>query len=538
MPRFVHYGMLALLIAGILGGSPALAQNKGQEDLDKATEAKLTASKMSDLAEVIRLCESALAKGLDEENTKFAKQLLASTLIQRGAILAKTINRSPIDARWLPLRKLALADLEKAVGLDPKQPQALYLIGRLNLLPGGNVERATEVINKVIKMDDHEPELRAKALTLRAGLQKDAKAKLADLDEAVRISPRDAAALRTRGLAHADMEKPEKALADFQAAIKLDPKHVPTFEAQALVLAGMKKYDEALVCVDQIRQLKPDSVAPLILRARIHALQSNLKAAVHDLNQAANVHPDNVAVRLLRAEVHQELGQSDKALADVDKALELRPGLPTARRFKAVLLANAGKLDLATDELRELLKTDPDDFRGRLQLAMFYSAQKKPLKAIETYSAVLADHPDDVTGLRGRADALLGIGKHAEAIADYEKALKLQPKDTGILNNLAWVLATSPKEKLRDGKRAITLATEACKLTDYKKAHILSTLAAAFAETGDFKSAVKWSEKAVELGAEDQKDVLVKELESYRAGKPWRELLSPEEPEKKEEKKP
>lgn len=146
---------------------------------------------------------------------------------------------------------------------------------------------------------------------------------------------------------------------------------------------------------------------------------------------------------------------------------------------------------------------------------------------------MLAERPDDWLALRSRGDALLNTGKQEEAIADYEKAIKLQPKDAGILNNLAWVLATSPEEKLRDGKRAIALATEACELTEYKQAHILSTLAAAYAEMGDFESALKWSRKGVEIGREDQKEPLTKELESYRAGKPWRELLS--EGERKED---
>ena len=125
--------------------------------------------------------------------------------------------------------------------------------------------------------------------------------------------------------------------------------------------------------------------------------------------------------------------------------------------------------------------------------------------------------------LRGLADAQLSVGDHAKAKENYERAIEIEPEDDHVLNNLAWLLATSPEMEIRDGKRAIELGLKACELTDYKQAHILSTLAAGYAETGDFENARKWSEKAVELGKEDTIEDLKKELESYKQDKPWRE---------------
>ena len=122
----------------------------------------------------------------------------------------------------------------------------------------------------------------------------------------------------------------------------------------------------------------------------------------------------------------------------------------------------------------------------------------------------------------------MNLGRRAEALADYDKCLALQPKDMTVLNNLAWLLATAPEANLRDGKRAVLLATQACRMTGYKKDFMLSTLAAAYAESGDFDNAVKWSSKAVELGAENKEygASLKKELASYQAKKPWREPSS------------
>jgi Flp pilus assembly protein TadD len=144
---------------------------------------------------------------------------------------------------------------------------------------------------------------------------------------------------------------------------------------------------------------------------------------------------------------------------------------------------------------------------------------------------LIEEEEDNWLARQARADTLLSIGRHKEAVADFEIVVKSQPEDDSILNNFAWVLATSPDDEIRDGKRAIKLATKACEVTEYKEAHILSTLAAAYAETGNFEEAIKWSRKAVQLGVENDEvdEQLQKELESYQQKKPWREKQTVEE---------
>jgi tetratricopeptide (TPR) repeat protein len=504
--------------------------------LDQAVTAKLTASTLTDLGEVIRLCEAALEKGLDEGNTQFANQLLASSRVRRGTEIAeKGIFKMPPDPRWPQYRTMALEDLEKAILVNANQPDALLLIARLNLLPEGNAERAAAALDQAIDLTEDDPRLRATCLTLRAGIGKDPAKQLADLDEAVRVNPNDAVAVRTRGSLQADRKNFEAALVDMKKALDLEPDHAPTHQALALILIELKRFDEALAELDAVRALEPKSVVPLVQKARVYALESDFEAALKTLDLAHSMDSGNLAVLLLRASVYQELKKSKEALADIDRVLELQPGLPMAMRFRAMLLAGSDKIELAIDQLKLLAEATPGDLEVMLQLALFYSAEEKPYQAIEYYSAVLEKDPNNLFALRGRGDAHLGIGRHAEAIADLTKALQLEPEDPGILNNLAWVLATSPEDPLRDGKKAIELATKACELTEYKAAHILSTLASAYAETGDFETAIKWSTKAVELGSEEQKEPLQKELQGYKEGKPFREKMTVPEP--KEENK-
>jgi len=527
----------AVVLALAFSASAARAANEGQEDLDKATEAKLSASTLSDLGEVIRLAESALQKGLDESNTEFADKLLVSALVQRATAVTATIFKSsPPDQRWPQFRQFALSDLEKAVKLDPKQPQALVLIAQLNMLPDGDEKRAKEAVDKAVEYAADDPQVRAKALMLRAEMEKYLEKRLPDLNEAVGLMPKDADIIRARALVLADLEKYDEALADLNKAIELDSDNSTTYEVKSLVLTRMKKYDEALAVLDQAQKLIPNSIAPWLQKTRIHSLQKKLDEAIDDLNRAAALDPSNASVLLLRSSLYLEKGDKEKALADARDAVQLRPKYAVALRTYAAILADMGKFDEALAQLEKVRQLQPNDPASTLQLGMIYLIQKQSIKAIEIYSEFLKEHPDDANVLRFRADSYLNVGKHAEAIADYEKAYKDLSKDPGLLNNFAWVLATSPDEKLRNGQRAIKLAVEACESTEYKQAHILSTLAAAYAETGDFDTALKWSTKATEIGMEEHNEELKNELESYKARKPWREILSEKEPEKSAEK--
>jgi tetratricopeptide (TPR) repeat protein len=507
----------AIALAALVFTVPAIAaEGDGRADLDKATETKLAASSVDDLNEVIRLAESALKKGLDATNTQFAKRLLASAYLQRGKERARHASQGLSADDFRQLRQAIITDLERALEYEPRQPQAYIMLARLNLQrEGGGVKKALALLDKAVELGGDDPAAKATALVLRSSLQEQPDKKRADLDEAVQLTPDDAATVRARGLALADMDKLDLALADLSRAAELDPENESIYEEKAIVLARLKKYDEAIAALDKAHQLNPQSLDPLVVRAG----------------------------------VHQEKGDKQKALADLDEALKLKPDTPWIIRTRSLFLAQNDRLDEAIGELEKLTKRDPKDGATLLQLALFYGAKKNSPKAIEAYRQILRQSPNNWRALRGLGDALLNVGQHAEAIEVYEKAVKLQPKDDSILNNLAWVLCTSPDDKLRNGRRAVELAAKACKASDYKVPHILSTLAAAYAETGDFDNAIKWLTKGLEIaekakatdkeGDAETKEALKKELINYKAKKPTRELLSEgKTEEKKTEKKP
>lgn len=100
-----------------------------------------------------------------------------------------------------------------------------------------------------------------------------------------------------------------------------------------------------------------------------------------------------------------------------------------------------------------------------------------------------------------------------------------------MLEKLARLQATYPAAEFRDGPKAIENATKACELTDWKNANYVDTLAASYAEAGDFDSAVKWQKKAIELLTEDTSAESRSDYESrlnlYQSGKPYRQVPLP-----------
>ena len=97
------------------------------------------------------------------------------------------------------------------------------------------------------------------------------------------------------------------------------------------------------------------------------------------------------------------------------------------------------------------------------------------------------------------------------------------------LNGRAWFLATFPVKEVRDGKQAVSDATLACEKTDWLNSYYIDTLAAAYAEQGDFDQAVKYASQAIEViqsNEDDSSSTLGnyrKRLSLFKKKQPYRE---------------
>jgi serine/threonine-protein kinase len=117
------------------------------------------------------------------------------------------------------------------------------------------------------------------------------------------------------------------------------------------------------------------------------------------------------------------------------------------------------------------------------------------------------------------------------AEAEYRDAIRLDPKLVPAYRNLAWILATGP-DRFRDGKQAVELAKRACELIEWKSAYCLGTLAAAYAENGQFAEAIETEKKALDLPNVEKRygSYSRKRLALYEQKKPYRDPdLAPRE---------
>jgi tetratricopeptide (TPR) repeat protein len=174
---------------------------------------------------------------------------------------------------------------------------------------------------------------------------------------------------------------------------------------------------------------------------------------------------------------------------------------PSAQFCLGVGLEQEGRPSEAMVHYRIQAVLSPLDYRVHYNLARILAKQGQWQEAIKEYDAAadMGANPDDYIVHLNLADALTHLGREPEAVSHLNEALRIKPDSTEAMNNLAWLLATSPDTNVRDGKRAVALAERACTLTDFKQTIFVGTLAAAYAEAGRFDDAMAMAEKACAL---------------------------------------
>ena len=264
-------------------------------------------------------------------------------------------------------------------------------------------------------------------------------------------------------------------------------------------------------------------------RGNLYSRKGEIEIALIDYQQAIRLNPRNAGAYTNRGFALSQQGDQEAAIRDFDEALHFEPNLYQAFYNRGLAYRALGDLEKAESDLDRTIALNPDFALAHVNRAALYAQKKRFAEAAAGYKAAMkvdSTMPEPFIGL---AFLSLHDGKQAEA-ADYlDKALKLNPKSPQILNSLGWLRATSPTRSLRDARKAVDLAMQACQLTYWWEFQYVDTLAAAYAEQGNFAKAVEFQRFAMSLPSlnETERDGAEKRLKLYSNHQPYRDTTQP-----------
>ena len=171
------------------------------------------------------------------------------------------------------------------------------------------------------------------------------------------------------------------------------------------------------------------------------------------------------------------------------------------------------------------IRSDPGSYILYYNRAIYFRAMHQWQPALQDLNTCCRLKPTYLNAFLLRASTNTKLGKYRDSLADYNALVNLGSVGIVALDYRAWLFATCPDSSIRNGPAAVQDATAACRLTSWDMPTYIDTLAAAYAESGDFANAVKFEEKALAKARYLKWDTtdMEKHLALYQQHKPYRE---------------
>jgi len=303
----------------------------------------------------------------------------------------------------------------------------------------------------------------------------------------------------------------------------------------------------------------PEEERLYVTRANIHAMSGDLAKAIQDTTKAIELNEDeNAANYISRGLFYMSMNDPRKAAADFVKATKINNKAYAAYTHLAAAHIVGQQYDKAIEVCDSVIKADDDDPAHYIQRGVANRFLKNWDAAIADFTKALSLSKDNVAAISSRGFVYYLKGDHANAVKDFDAIVRLQPEDpmaynnrgfnrqlTGdfesaladfekaislksdyamALQNKAWLLATCPADHLRDGEAAIAAAAKACELRNHSVAADIKTLAAAYAEAGNFDRAIAEQQKVVQMATAEGKAVEETFVALYQQKKPYRTM--------------
>jgi len=238
-------------------------------------------------------------------------------------------------------------------------------------------------------------------------------------------------------------------------------------------------------------------------------------------------YPNSVRANYNYAASLADAGYVDQAAGHYRRAIELSPGLAKAHNNLGFLLAGKGRHSQAIEHYNKAIESDPEMVAAHHNLGLAFAAENLLEKAEASYRRALSIRSDYPQARNSLGALLYRRGRYAQAVAEYRLALKADPQFAEAMSNLARLLSACPDDKFRNGRKAMELAGQACRLTDYRSPEFLAVLSAAQAEDGRYDAAIRTARAALRLidpGIRRQTALQIERfISQYRKSRPWRD---------------
>jgi tetratricopeptide (TPR) repeat protein len=319
----------------------------------------------------------------------------------------------------------------------------------------------------------------------------------------------------------------DEAVSHFQRAVEINPNSPEAHNNLGNRLRQMGRTSESLAQLEKAVEIDPKYAEGHNNLGNTLLAMGRAQDAIAHFNRALEIDP-------VYAEAHNNLGnallttgRTQDAVAHFDRALQINPTYAAAHYNLGNAFLQSGKLNDAVAHFEKALEIDPNDIRAHNNLGAVYLQLGKVDQAIAHLDRAIAIDPNNGQAHNNAGNAFLRTGKIDDAISHYNKALEVDPRNINAANNLAWLLATSPDARIRNGVKAVELAERADELTGHDNAIIIATLAAAYAEAGRFPDAVKAAQRALPLATVAENAALAEavraQIKLYESKSPSRE---------------
>lgn len=302
---------------------------------------------------------------------------------------------------------------------------------------------------------------RVHVLLDRAALHVEQKAyerALADLNQIAALRPDDAMLTMQRGVVRQRAGDGETARAELARAVELAPRHSWAHLVYGGALLWALDLDGAAAALQRALELEPTSAVALSNLALVCHARGDDAGAEQYLARAITADPAFHYALALRGVRRMRAGDLDGAAADLDRAVALSPNEPELAWHRGRLRHCRGDDAGAGAEIERCLALDAEDACVHAPLWLELHVAGDLPWAQHYYAHIIARRPDLSAAYHGRADALRVNGMAAEAIADYDRALELEPGRAGALLGRALARAALGDDPTADARRALECA--------------------------------------------------------------------------------